>query len=93
MHADLWRGLRFDAACGMQAQEAYQQAVERFNDAQKEVEGLLSTREDAYQALLGVHPPPGEHLAIPQSGSGGLRGAFGFSRSASSGLSHTDLFI
>lgn len=69
----------------MQAQEAYQKTVEKFNTAQREVEALLATREDAYQALLGVHPPPGEQLAIPQSLAGGLRGAFNFGRSSSAG--------
>ena len=53
-----WWGLRA-GGCGrgcmcMQAQKRYMEAAEKFGSMKDRVEGLLSTREDAYLGLLDV---------------------------------------
>ena len=51
----------------LQAQKRYMEAAEKFGSMKDRVEGLLSSREDAYLGLLdvphqGVSLPPHTHM-------------------------------
>ncbi|KAK9812032.1 hypothetical protein WJX73_010432 [Symbiochloris irregularis] len=71
------------------AQEAFQKAVEHYSEAQRDMDALLTTREEAYQALLGVQPPPGQQLAESSPSPGSFMGALRFGSSPSSASQQT----
>jgi len=52
-------GIELNDCAYMQAQARYMDAVEKFGSMKGKVDGLLSSREDAYLGLLAV-PDPGE---------------------------------
>lgn len=52
-------GIELNDCANMQAQARYMEAVEKFGSMKGKVDGLLSSREDAYLGLLAV-PDPGE---------------------------------